>query len=308
MMSDDKHGFLGFSVSQWRLFTVVLVIGLSFVLFHIMHGRNLADTAVLYIGLPLFFALAISLSPKAKTTIGATMKGLTIALFLSAPILMEGFICILFASPILYTIAALVGWMADRVRNSDTYRNKVQFSAVVTLLFFASLEGTPYEIYSFSNNYRVSYTEIVDKNAESIKKNISNPAFSSTARPLFLRLFPFPVNVSGQGLYVGAEHKVDFVYKKWIVTNEHKGSTLFRVAEITDNSVSFDIPHDSSYLSNYMTWKSSTVSLLSLSENKTQIEWTLEFTRDLDPAWYFGPLQTYAAWLTAKVLVKNAAS
>ncbi len=307
-MSDDKNGFLGFSISQWRLFTVVLVIGFSFVLFHVLQGRKLADTAALYIGLPLFFALAISLSPKAKTTIGATMKGLTIALLLSAPILLEGFICILFAAPILYTIAALVGWMADRVKKSYTNRNKVQFSAVVTLLFLASLEGTPYEIYSFSNNYQVSYTEIVDKNAESIKNNISNPAFSSAERPLFLRLFPFPVNVSGQGLHIGAEHKVDFVYKKWIVTNEHKGSTTFRVAEVSDNSVSFDIPHDSSYLSHYMTWKSSTVTLLSLSENKTQIEWTLEFTRDLDPAWYFGPLQTYAAWSAAKVLVKNAAS
>lgn len=307
-MDKAKKSDSGFTAGQWRLFTVVLVIGLSFSGFQFLQYRQFAATAALYMGIPLIFALAISLTPKAKTTVGATFKGMTIALLLSALVFMEGFLCIALASPILYSIALIVAAMADKLRKTYTNRNKVQFSAVITLLFLASLEGTPYEIYSFSNEYQVSYTEIVDKNPESIRENISNPAFSSASRPLFLRLFPFPVNVSGQGLQTGAEHKVDFIYKKWIVTNEHKGSTVFRIVETTDNLVRFDIPHDNSYLSHYMTWNSSAVSLEPLGDNKTRIKWTLDFTRDLDPAWYFGPLQTYAAWLTAKVLVKNAAS
>ncbi len=307
-MHNDKNLFFGFTTAQWRLFVVVLVIGLSFVVFHILQGRNLNNTAALYIGLPLLFALGISLSPKAKTTTGATMKGLTIALFLSGPILMEGFICILFASPILYTIAGLVAWMADRIKSKKNNQTKVQLSAVVTILLFASLEGTPYELFSFGNRYQVSYTEVVDRGIDAVKDNLSYPTLTATDRPLFLRLFPFPVNVSGEGLQVGAEHRVDFIYKKWIVTNEHVGSTIFRVAEVNENSIRFEIPHDSSYLSHYMTWTNSAVSLEPLSASSTRIKWTLEFTRDLDPAWYFGPLQTYAAWLTAKVLVKNAAA
>lgn len=307
-MRNDENTSFGFTTSQWRLFTVVLVVGLSFVAFHILQGRNLNDTAALYVGLPLVLALAFSLSPKAKTTTGATMKGLTIALLLSGPLLQEGFICILLAAPILYSVAGLVAWMVDRMRKKQDNQTRIQFSVIVTLLLFASLEGTPYEIVSFNNNYQVSYTEVVDKSVQSIRENLSKPEFSATNRPLFLRLFPFPVNISGHGLHVGAERKVDFVYKKWIVTNEHKGSTLFRVAESTDNSVRFEVPHDNSYLSHYMTWTSSAVALKPLDSSSTRIEWTLEFTRDLDPAWYFGPLQTYAAWLTAKVLVRNAAS
>lgn len=307
-MGNLKNSISGFTAGQWRLFALVLVIGVFFTVYQILQNKQLHATAALYIGLPLIFALAISLTPKAKTTVGATFKGMTIALLLSAIIMLEGFLCIVIASPILYSIAALVAVMVDQLRKKFSNRNKVQFSAVITLLFFASLEGTPYEIYSFSNEYQISYTEVVDKSPESIREKLSNPAFSSTSRPLFLRLFPFPANVSGQGLQTGAEHKVDFIYKKWIVTNEHKGSTVFRVVEATDNLVRFDIPHDNSYLSHYMTWNSSSVSLEPIGVNKTKVKWTLDFTRDLDPAWYFGPLQTYVAWLAAKVLVKNAAS
>ncbi len=307
-MRDKDGNLLGFKSSQWRLFTVVLVIGLSLVAFRVLRDQLISDTAALYVGLPVLFALAISLSAKAETTVGATMKGLAIALFLSAPVFMEGFICILFASPILFIVAALVAWLADRARKHVNARSKVQLSTIVTLLIAASLEGTPYQLYEFSDRYKVSYARIVNKTPEQIKENISTLQLSGDNRPLFLRLFPFPVSVSGQGLQPGAEHKVDYVYKKWFVANEHKGTTVFRVDESTDTSVRFVIPSDTSYLSHYMTWKSSKVAWSPVSDSATRITWSLEFTRDLDPAWYFGPLQTYAAWLSAKVLVSHAAS
>jgi hypothetical protein len=123
-----------------------------------------------------------------------------------------------------------------------------------------------------------------------------------------LQVFPFPVDFPGYGLAVGDEHRVDYIYKKWIVTNVHRGTTVFRVVESGPNSVRFEIPHDTSYLSHYLTWKSSEVTFKPLSSGSTQVTWTLRFTRDLDPGWYFGPLQTYAVWLTARMLVNDVAS
>lgn len=307
MRSEDK-GPLGFTTGQWRLFTLVLVVSLALAGFYFLKEQRLHDSAALYVGLPLFFALAISLTAKAKTTVGATMKGLSIALFLSAPVFKEGFICILFASPILFIVAALVASLADLIKKKIDARSKVRLSAVVTVLMVASLEGTPYELYTFSDRYSVSYTTTVNKSVADIRANIENPGFSHSTRPLLLRVFPFPAKLSGHGLHVGAEHKVDFVYKKWIVTNVHEGSTVFRVVESSDRLIRFDIPHDTSYLSNYLTWNSSAILIEPIADGETRVTWTLDFTRDLDPAWYFGPLQTYAAWLTAKVLVGNATS
>jgi hypothetical protein len=46
--------------------------------------------------------------PKAKTVKGGITKGLTLFLLLSGPLLGEGFICILMASPIFYLVGLLL--------------------------------------------------------------------------------------------------------------------------------------------------------------------------------------------------------
>ena len=307
-MSKSTSGPLGFSVGQWRLFMVVLVVGLSLTTFQIFRRQGLSDTAALYIGLPLLLALAMSLSPKSQSTIGATMKGLTIALLLSVPVFMEGFICVLFASPILYSIAALTAWCADRLKKSRDGRSTLQFSVIASVLFVASLEGTPYELISFDDHYEVTYSDVVTGSVDSIKGKLAAFAFSANHRPAFLKVFPYPESVSSEGLEAGDEISVRFVYKKWFIANAHSGTTVFRVVESNDNIIRFEIPTDDSYLSHYLDWQASEVSFSPVNEAETRVAWTLSFRRKLDPAWYFGPLQRYAAWLAAQVLVSNVAA
>lgn len=134
MSKEESEEPLGYTASQWRLFTMVLVIGLSGIFFHLLKIQKIENSAALYIGLPFLFALGLSLTPKTKSTIGATMKGLSIALFLSAPVFMEGFICILMASPILYSVAALSAWCVDRVKKGKDINSKVQLS-ILTVIF-----------------------------------------------------------------------------------------------------------------------------------------------------------------------------
>jgi len=307
-MTKPETGPLGIAVSQWRLFILVLAVGLALSVFYFFERQGIDDTAAMYVGLPLLLALAMSLTPKTKSTVGAVMKGLTIAILLSVPVFNEGFVCILLASPILYSVSALVAFLVDKYKKSRNKTSKLHLSIVTIILVFASLEGTEYEIISFNDEYQVVYSDTVAKDVESIRRNLVQPIFSPNYRPVFLRVFPYPVSITSEGLDVGAEHKLDFVYKKWFVANAHAGSVVYRVTESTDTHLRFDIPYDNSYLSHYLTWQAVEVLLEPVSVNETKITWKLNYKRNLDPAWYFGPLQYYAVWLAAKVMVNNAAS
>jgi hypothetical protein len=73
----------------------------------IVLGR-LEQTAVLFVGIPTVLAILLAVVPKAKTVKGGITKGLTLFLLLSGPLLGEGFICILMASPIFYLVGLLL--------------------------------------------------------------------------------------------------------------------------------------------------------------------------------------------------------
>ena len=304
-MSKDKKS-RGISVSQWRLFGIVFVIGLCGLFFHVLHVASLHNSAALYVGLPVLFALGLSLTPKTKSTMGATMKGLTIALLLSAPVFKEGFICIIIASPILYSIAGLVAYTVSCVKKRRDTNSKLKLSALTVLLGIVSLEGT-HEVLTFERYNQVEYSHIVDASMNEVRAELSKPLTQNYSRSLLLSVFPLPVNIEGSGLNIGDERHLDFVYNKWIFANTHEGSTVFRVSQSQDNYIRFDISHDDSYISNYLTWTASEIFLEPVSDNATKVTWRLSYERKLDPIWYFGPIQKYAVWLTAKSLVNNNA-
>src|SRR5690242_1070054 len=92
---------------RWGLFSLVLALGIAGAVVVLLNRNDLTDSAALYIGIPLILALVLSLTPKSTSALGATMKGMTIALLLSAIVFQEGYICILFAAPLFYAIGAL---------------------------------------------------------------------------------------------------------------------------------------------------------------------------------------------------------
>lgn len=42
------------TASQWRLFFIILGVGLASIIFHLLRGAKLDDSAALYVGLPLW--------------------------------------------------------------------------------------------------------------------------------------------------------------------------------------------------------------------------------------------------------------
>lgn len=295
--------------SQWRLFFVVLVLGITGLVFFGLIRGDLNDSAALYVGVPIIIALGMSLTPKTKSAVGATMKGLTIALLLAVPVFQEGYICVLMAAPILYGVAAAIAWPLDKdekKRAEGDNSTNVQAAAITILLALASLEGT-HEVLSFERHNVVEVTRIVNAEVAAVRAQLAQTPEFDRARPFFIRIFPLPVSVAGSGLEIGDERNLHFIYNKWFYFNAHAGDTVFRVTEATDQAVRFEIPHDDSYLSHYLTWESSEVLLEPLDQGQTQVTWRLAYQRKLDPIWYFGPMQQYAARLTAETLIDNVA-
>jgi len=185
------------SKSQLRSFIVVLTLGALFAVYHLLTVKNIASSAALYIGLPLLLALGLSLGPKTSTTIGGTLKWLTIAIFLSAILLREGFICILFAAPILYSIAALVALLIsipERRRRKEKSVFKVPSTVAIAIIALSSLEGVSEQL-SFERNDEVSVSKIINASAQDIRMQLAQTPNFTESRPLFVQIFPMPTRL-----------------------------------------------------------------------------------------------------------------
>lgn len=293
--------------SQKRLFLAVLAIGCAGSAFQFLRSNGMHNSAALYVGLPLLLALGLSLTPKAKSAVGATMKGITIALLLAAPVFKEGYICILFSAPIFYLIGYTAAVPIDAARNKKKGKNVAQAALVSTVLALMALEGSS-ERMSFPRHHEISVTKVVSAPVDDIRSALRSAPEFGTDKPFFLRIFPYPVSVTGEGLDVGDERRARFVAYKHIFWNKVEGDAVFRVVAADERRIRFEAQEDTSYVGYYVGWKTSEVVLKPLDESRTQVTWTLSFHRKYDPYWYFGTLQKYAVRLVAEELIDHAAT
>ena len=295
------------SFDQWRLFFFVLVLGIAGIFYKFLQGVNLQDSAALYIGLPLILALGLSLTPRCKSALTATMKGLSIVLLLSPIVFREGYICVLFSAPIFYFVGLLVASLIDYIREKrNNYR--IRSNALAGVIALLSLEGTT-PLTSFPRNNEVSVTKVLNYNTHDIYQHIkSMPLAERGNAPFFLKIFPYPSNVVTQGLKVGDETRVHFIAYKHIWWNKIEGDLVMKVEESTSDRIKFNIIRDDSYIGHYLKWETSEIFMEPLDKNLTRVTWKLRYKRIYDPAWYFGPLQHYAVKLSAEELITHVAT
>ena len=291
------------SVLPIPLFPVlVIVAGLAGAVFYFLRNNGLDSSAALYVGIPILLAIALSFTNKAQTIIGGTMKGMTIFLLLIAPLLGEGYICILMAAPIFYLIAFAAALLIQYLKNKKDQSHNSHI--LLGLIMLSALEGTSPEL-SFNRQHEVSVTQTLEIPAEEIKNRLAAPLDLEATRPLFLQIFPLPEKAVNEGISVGDKLTMDFTYKKLFIWKPQKGQLELQVDKVDDRSLRYIPVKDDSYISNYMTWKSSLIEWQAIDAEHTKVTWTLAYQRDLDPAWYFGPLQYLATKLTAKSLIDN---
>jgi hypothetical protein len=112
----DEQQKSSLTQSQWNLIILILAVAAGSVTHRLVLFKKLEQTSMLFIGIPLLIAAILEMTPKSKTAMGGILKGITIVLLLSGPLLGEGFICILMASPIFHLVGIVIGAVVDAGR------------------------------------------------------------------------------------------------------------------------------------------------------------------------------------------------
>jgi hypothetical protein len=253
----------------------------------------------LFIGIPALLAILLAMTPKAETAKGAVVRGTTLALLLSGPLLGEGFICIIMAAPIFLVVGLVVATIADHMDR----RKPTGLFCVALMLLPLSIEGTSDRL-SFDRAETVSVSRIVRGTPAHVADALARRLRTDTRLPMYLRAgFPRPTASSGGGLDVGAARSVHFAGGEG-----RPGDLSLRVDESRDGHVRFAVTSDTSKIAHWLDWRASDVEWSAVGADHTRVTWTIRFDRRLDPAWYFRPWERYAVRLAAEYLIEANAT
>ncbi len=279
---------------------ICLVAAIASVLYRVLVLQHLEQTSLLFIGIPLVLSIMLCMSPKPRSSTGSIMKSITLMLLMFGILLFEGFICILMFAPLAYLIGALIGYLADR----DTRKRFNNLNcACITVLAFMSFEGIS-ETLSFDREESVIVTKVLDISSDdAIGMLASAPEFRLSSLPTFLKLgFPLPTEVAGEGIALGDKRTIHFS------GGEGKpGDLVVKVTDVSDNKIVFSLVKDGSHISHWLTWKTISweVRPIDGSNGKSEVKVTLDYTRELDPAWYFKPIERYAVRKAGEFFIQS---
>jgi hypothetical protein len=274
----------------------VLVVALAYIvsalLYKFLFHEGLGHSSLLFIGVPGVLAILLAMAPRAGTAKGGIVRGITLALLLIAPLVGEGYLCILLASPLFYAIGLAIGAAIDIGRNKTN-----TLSCAAGLVILLSLDGI---VPPHHRQETVSVTRIVAAPAADIRDALANPPDIATPLPRFLRLgFPHPIAASGSGLDIGATRTIHFTGAE----GDPPGDLTLRVARVNPGEIQFVVTGDTSKLTQWIQWRSSLVQWRQVDATHTRVTWQTTFDRQLDPWWYFLPWERYAVRKSTEYLL-----
>jgi hypothetical protein len=267
---------------------ILIWTAVVFVLIAICHrvflSGGMGQTGAMFIGLPALLAVGLSFTPRAKTITGAIMRGITFTMLLMGILLIEGFICILMAAPLFYVVGLVVGICCDRAKvRNDMNRYRCSLLGVFGLM---ALEGVVPQL-SFDRENEVVVEREVAGTLEEVRERLEfRPELALERLPGFLQL-GFP-RQSGMEK-VGAD--------RWrILFEEGKDAPTELTVRVKDEGperVRYVIEEDGTKIAEWLTWQDGVWELEESTGGLVRATLTVRFRRELDPAWYFGPVERY---------------
>src|SRR5437868_64665 len=109
----------GMRQSQVAVIAIIVAIAAAGTAYRLLVLKHLEQSAALFIGIPSLIVILITLTSRPKNVTLMICKVMAIALLMSAPLLGEGFICILMAAPIFFVVGIVIGVIIDYSRRSD---------------------------------------------------------------------------------------------------------------------------------------------------------------------------------------------
>lgn len=298
----------GLTTRQKQLVGFIVVLAVVNVLYRLVYATGLARTAALYVGVPAALAIGLAMLPRKGSTIGSLFKGSTITLLIAAVVLPEGLLCLLFVLPLVLGACVVVGGVMDISRRRRHRRQGPTLMVVSLPLLVLSLEGvagSPFDAHDAGK----ATIEVSATPAEVEAAIAGTPRFDSDL-PLFLSLgFNRPVGATGSGIAVGDERTIEFTggshddhpLRLFGLTGErsvdHHATMRLRVVESAPGRVVFDIEEDTTMVSRWAGLERAVVTWAPADRGRgtTRVSWQLEYERLLSPAFYFAPLQGFAA-------------
>lgn len=285
------------SKEQWGLVIFILALVFVRVGYSLLSEAGLRQSAALFIGLPAALAILISLTPRPRSVTGMILKGLTIVLFMSGILLLEGLVCIIMAAPLFYGVGIAIGLAVDFVNE------KGPRTFILLPILLMSLEGTS-EALSFNRHETVTVQQRVSASSEEIEDALAREPDFDEALPPFLQLgFPRPVYAHGSGLQPGDLRTIGFA-----VGRQGPYEMVLEVVESRPGFAEFRVVRDDTPVSGWLRLEQSTVKWEGSADGESTLSWTMEYERELDPAWYFAPMQRYAVELAAEYLIEAVAT
>jgi hypothetical protein len=299
-MSDISKRDAKISSAQWTLIAFIVAFAAGGTLYRLLIQHDLGHSAAMFIGIPAVMAILLALTPKAKTITGGIVKGITLALLIIAPLLGEGYLCILMASPLFYVVGIIVGLVVDRLR----LKRSATLSCVALVMLPISLEGVIPAL-SFNRNQTVEVGSVVNAPANVVEQRLALSPDLTTGLPAALRIgFPRPLGAWGTGLEIGATRIIHFAGAE----GDPPGDLVMHVTEHRPGFVRFQTVRDNSKLTQWIAWDCSEVEWKQLDSSHTQVIWRVHFERQLDPAWYFASLERAVVKQAAGYLIQANAT
>lgn len=266
---------------------VCIAMAVASALYRLLVIGHLEQSAMMFIGLPTVLAILLGALPAAKSATGMIVKGVTLFLLLLGILAIEGFICILMASPFFYAIGIVIGLILDLMRSRKEWNNRFRLIVIPTLILM-SLEGVT-GILSFPRDETVTVSrEVKLSPAETRAILARGPDFDLKELPGFLKLgFPMPTEIAGGGLETGDTWRIHFA------GGEGKPGDLFaKVTESTPDSIRVECVSDTSHIAHWLAWEQAAWKLEPTGSG-TKVTLTMSYRRLLDPAWYFKPIERH---------------
>ena len=287
-----------------------LLIALVTALTRVALSSYFSTTAMFYVGVPYVVGLLIYIftpNPDDQTRGGRAMRhfrSTTIVMLASSMILFEGFICVLFAAPIYLFFAMLVLLTTPAPGEDPDKDRKLRFAGVPIVVGLLAMEGiTP--ALSFQRDHSAAFTRIVEADIPELKRRLAEPIVLEEDRSAFLSVFPLPHTVEAGSLAEGDIHRTHYTYKRWFVGNTHHGTLDVEISELGNTHVRTTVLTNDAYFSHYLTIHGTRIDFRPLDDDRTEVTLTIDYRRDLDPAWYFGPLQREAVEQSADYLIRQ---
>jgi len=299
-MSDADKMKPGIGRAQWMVVMFIIAFTTSAALYRFLIHEQLGRTSAMFLGIPAVLGILIALTPKAKTVTGGIAKGITLALLIVAPLLGEGYLCILMASPLFYLVGCGIGAVIDARRRA----RGVTASCIALVLMPLCLEGIVPQL-TWNREQTAEASRIVNAPADAVETALAQSPDVHTRLPIFLRIgFPRPLEARGQGLQKGALRTIHFAGAE----GDPPGDLKMRVTERQPGYARFETVSDGSKLTQWLRWNSSEVRWQPLDAHHTRVTWRVNFDRQLDPAWYFGPWEQLAVHEAARFLIEANAT